>query len=92
MIFLAIKKMYIRYQTRRLTLSLLAHIDLLSDELHWAGKNSDEYEGQLLRCLHVYREILNLNNDPKISALIHKVGHDVRHSYVRHCGMEVMRC
>ena len=92
MIFLAIQKMYVKYQTRRLTRSLLVHVDVLGNELHSPGKNPEEYEGQLLQCLHVYREILNLNNDPKISALIHKVGHDVRHSYARHCGMEVMRC
>lgn len=92
MIFLAIQKMYVKYQTRRLTRSLLVHIDVLGNELHWPGKTSDEYEGLLLQCLHVYRQILDLNNDPKINALIHKVGHDVRRSYAAHCGMEVMHC
>jgi len=86
------KGVYIQYQTRRLTRLLLVHVGVLDDELHSPGKNPEEYERQLLQCLHVYRQILNLNKDPKISALIHKVGHDVHRSYASHCGMEVVHC
>ena len=92
MIFMPMKKMYIQYQIRRLTRLLLVHIDVLGNELHSPGKRPEEYEGHLLECLHVYRQIMNLNKDPKISALIHKVGYDVRRSYAKHCGMEVVHC
>jgi len=92
MIFSSIKRMYIQYQTQRLTRLLLVHVDALGNELHSPAKNPVEYEGDLLECLHVYRQIMNLNKDPKISALIHKVGYDVRRSYAKHCGMEVVHC
>lgn len=92
MIFSSIKRMYIQYQTQRLTRLLLVHVDALGNELHSTAKNQVEYEGHLLECLHVYRQIMNLNKDPKISALIHKVGYDVRRSYAKHCGMEVVHC
>ena len=92
MIFSAMKGVYIQYQTRKLTRLLLVHVDALGNELHSPAKNPVEYEGHLLECLHVYRRIMNLNKDPKISALIHKVGYDVRRSYARHCGMEVVHC
>ena len=92
MIFSSIKRMYIQYQTQRLTRLLLVHVDALGNELHSPAKNPVEYEGHLLECLHVYRQIMNLNKDPKISALIHKVGYDVRRSYAKHCCMEVVHC
>ena len=92
MIFSSIKRMYIQYQTQRLTRLLLVHVDALGNELHSPAKNPVEYEWHLLECLHVYRQIMNLNKDPKISALIHKVGYDVRRSYAKHCGMEVVHC
>lgn len=92
MIFSSIKRMYIQYQTQRLTRLLLVHVDALGNELQSPAKNPEEYEGHLLECLHVYRQIMNLNKDPRISALIQRVGHDVRRSYARHCGMEVVHC
>ena len=92
MIVHTINKIYIEYRTRNLTRSLLAHVRVLSDELGEPGKPQHEYEEQLLQCLLVCREILERSNDPKISALIHKVGYDVSHSYAAHCGVGAIHC
>lgn len=93
MIGQAIQSAWSRYQIRTLTRGLMKDIEALTQLMDRPQTvKSEVLEERLLVCLLTYQQILNLSTDPRIRALIHRVGHDVHRSYAIRFGTGAMSC
>ncbi len=93
MIGQAIQAAWSRYQIRTLTRGLMTDIEALSQLMNRPqAVKAEVLEERLLVCLHTHQQILNLSTDPRIQALIHRVGRDVHRSYALRIETGVMSC